>query len=440
MTILGLIAEYNPFHYGHKYHLEQSKKKTNADFSIAIMSGSFLQRGEPSFIDKWTKAKMAIDNGVDLVLELPFIFSSQSAESFAYGGVKLMDSLNIVDYLSFGSEIGDLSPLKEIANILSNEPTQYKDRLRYYLSTGLSYSVSRSNALDEYINTISPNYNYDHKEILNKSNNILGIEYLKALKKINSKITPITIKRSGSNYNDLNFSNGFASATAIRNNIKNNSISSISDLIPTETYYCLEEYLNKYSKFNYLENYNQILLYLLRTTKKDDLSLLLNIEHGLENRIIEQGYKYHDVKQIIDNIVTKRYPRTRIQRIFIHLLNNLYSDKFKELYKEYPSYIRVLGSNKNGLLLLNNIKQNSTLPIITKFADYKQYNNKGLEETLLFDKKSTDLFFLGLDSPKTFSNMDYFISPYIKWYIIFPRFIIIFILNIIIWGYENENK
>ncbi len=414
MTVLGFITEYNPFHYGHKYHLVQSIKKTNADYSIAIMSGSFLQRGEPSFIDKWTKAKMAIENGVDLVLELPFIFSSQSAELFAYGGVKLMDSLNIVDYLAFGSELGELEPLEQIASILSNEPEYYKKRLKSYLSQGLSYSISRSNALEEYINIISPNNNYNYKEIINKSNNILAIEYLKALNKISSKIVPITIKRSGSNYNDLNLSNGFASATAIRNLIKNNDLNLVKELVPMETYFCLEEYLNKYSKFNYLENYNQIFLYLVRTLEKNKIQNLLDIEPGLENRLIEQGYKNNSIKEIIDSIVTKRYPRTRIQRLFIHLLNQLDSNTFKELYKIYPSYIRVLGANKKGLYLLNEIKKNSSLPIITKFADYKHFNNSALEKILMFDKKSTDIFFIGLDSPKALSNMDYYISPYIK--------------------------
>ena len=414
MSILGLIAEYNPFHYGHKYHLDQSKKKINANYSIAIMSGSFLQRGEPSFVDKWTKAKMAIDNGVDLVLELPFIFSSQSAEYFAYGGVKMMDSLNIVDYLGFGSEVGDLNPLSQIAEVLSSEPDYYREKLKFYLSKGLSYSVSRSNALEEYINTIMPTTHYEYKEILNKSNNILGIEYLKALKKINSKIIPFTIKRSGSDYSELSLNKGFASATGIRNTIKNNGINSVSNLIPHQTYNCLLEYLNKYNNFNYLENYNQILLYLLRTTRQDELINLIDIENGLENRIIEQGYKYNNIIEIIDNIVTKRYPRTRIQRLLVHLIHKLYKDRFVEFYKDYPSYIRVLGANKNGLGLLNNIKQNSSLPIITKFADYKHYNNKVLEEMLEFDKKATDLFFLGLNGSKTFSNMDYYISPYIK--------------------------
>lgn len=414
MTVVGFITEYNPFHYGHKYHLEQSIKKTKADYSIAIMSGSFLQRGEPSLIDKWTKAKMAVENGVDLVLELPFIFSSQSAELFAYGGTKLMDSLNIVDYLAFGSEIGELDPLTQIASILSNEPKYYKERLKYYLSIGLSYSVSRSNALVEYIDIISPNSNYNYKEILSKSNNILGIEYLKTLLRIKSRITPIVIKRSGSNYNDLQLSNGFASATAIRNLIKAKGINPVKELVPIETYYCLEEYLKKYSHFNYIENYNQIFLYLIRTLEKNRIQNLMDIEPGLENRMIEQGYKNNNINEIIDNIVTKRYPRTRIQRLFIHLLSQLDRNTFNELYKSYPSHIRVLGANKKGLILLKQIKKNSSLPIITKFADYKHFKNESLEKILMFDKKTTDIFFIGLDSSKALSNMDYYKSPYIK--------------------------
>lgn len=414
MSVVGFIAEYNPFHYGHKYHLTQSKEQTNSDFSLAIMSGSFLQRGEPSFIDKWTKAKMAVDNGVDLVIELPLIFSSQSAELFAYGGIKLMDSLKIVDYLSFGSESGELSPLKNIAEILSNEPEDYKQLLKYNLNKGLSYSVSRSNALEEYIKVIQPNNPYNYKEILKQSNNILGIEYLKSLIKVDSKIRPIAIKRMGSNYNDLTLSKGFASATAIRNEIKTNGLISSKNLVPIETYKRLEEYVYKYGNFNTLESYSQILIYLLRTIEKDNLRKLMDIETGLENRIIECSYKDNNISKVIDNILTKRYPRTRIQRLMIHLLHQLDEYKFKELYDNYPSYIRVLGANQKGLILLNRIKKNSTLPVITKFADYKKYKDVFLEKTLELDKRSTDIFFLGINNPNPLSNMDYFTSPYIK--------------------------
>ena len=195
MNILGLITEYNPFHYGHKYHLEESLSKTNSDYSVAVMSGSFVQRGEPSFIDKWTKAKMAVENGVDLVIELPFIYSSQSAELFALGAVKLLNSLNIVDFLSFGSEIGDLEPLNIISKVLLEEPTEFKTNLSYNLSLGYSFPVSRSLALEMFLKDDPLSNKYNFKTILKQSNNILGIEYIKALSKTNSNIKPITIKR-----------------------------------------------------------------------------------------------------------------------------------------------------------------------------------------------------------------------------------------------------
>ena len=414
MSVVGFIAEYNPFHFGHKYHLEESKKRTGAKFSIGIMSGSFLQRGEPALVDKWTRAKMAVDNGVDLIIELPFVFSSQSAELFAHGGVKLIESLNIVDYLSFGSEFGELSPLENIAKILSKEPEGYVNGLKQSLSLGMSYPVSRSKALCEYIANELPNDPYDYENIISGSNNILAIEYLKALIKLDYKIKAIPITRSGSDYNDLNLGDGFASATAIRNRFKLNGINSVKDLIPEESYYWLQESLNKYRNYNDLENYNQIILYLLRTIDREKLATLMDIETGLENRMINMAHKNTNIISMIDEITTKRYPRTRIQRLLIQLIHELNAENFRELYEKHPSYVRVLAANKNGLVLLNRIKENSSLPIITKFADYQAYKNKDLEDILYFDKKSTDLFFLGIDNPKFISNMDYFNSPYIK--------------------------
>lgn len=414
MKVLGLIAEYNPFHKGHKYHLEKSKEVTEANFSIAVISGSFLQRGEPSFIDKWTKAKMAIDNGIDLVIELPFAYSTQSAESFAYGGVKLLDSLNIVDYLSFGSELGKLEPLTYLSSILSQEPSYYKERLKNYLAKGLSFSVSRSNALEDYIYRDQSDFDYDFHRILKGSNNILGIEYLKALLYINSKIRPITVKRMGSDYKNTSISGDFSSATAIRHLIKEDGLNNVENLVPFHTYYWLEKYIEKYKSFNHISKYEEILIYLLRTMEKDKIKELMDMEDGLENRIIEKGFKSNNINNIIDSITTKRYPKTRIQRILIHLLHNFYREDLEEIHSLYPSYIRVLGSNSKGFILLNKIKEKSSLPIITKFADYKYLKNKAIEKTIYFDKKSTDIFFLGLKGKKVFSNMDYYTSPYIK--------------------------
>ena len=184
--------------------------------------------------------------------------------------------------------------------------------------------------------------------------------------------------------------------------------------MPKETYYYLNGFFDQHYNYNYFENYNQIFLYLLRTIDKEKLKLYMDIEEGLENRLIEYSHKYNDIRKIIDNTVSRRYPRTRIQRILIQLLNQLDEKTFRSLSHKYPSYIRVLGANKKGLILLNRIKENSSLPIITKFADYKYYKNKALEEILLFDKRATDLFYIGLKTQKAYSNMDYYTSPYIK--------------------------
>lgn len=414
MKTLGIIGEYNPFHYGHKFHLEKSMSKTNADYSIAIMSGSFLQRGEPSFVDKWTRARMAVDNGFNLVIELPFIYSVQSAEYFAYGGVKLLDSLNIVDYLSFGSESGKIDELKFIANILREEPRSYVEILKDNLNRGLSFSVSRSNALEEHISSKYPNQIKNYNHILKQSNNILAIEYLKALSNLKSPIEAITVKRTGHDYKDKTVSSRFASASGIRNTIEKNGLESSVDLLTPSSYLSLEKYLNKYKAFNSLSNYQEILIYLLRTSSPDKIRNLLNIEQGLENRLIQKSFKHKDIYKLIDAVASKRYPKTRIQRILIHLLHGLYKDDFIRLSKYYPSYIRILAMDSDGFKVINRIKENSIVPIITKFSSYKDFSDISINKIINYDKISSDIFFLPLNTEKVFSNQDYLNSPYIK--------------------------
>ncbi|NLC02726.1 MAG: nucleotidyltransferase, partial [Tissierellia bacterium] len=362
MKVLGLITEYNPFHYGHKYHLEKSMEKTNSTHSIAVMSGSFVQRGEPSIVDKWSKAKMAILNGVDLVIELPFVYSSQSAELFAHGAVKLLDNTNVVDYLCFGSEAGKLDPLKKLAKVFVEEPPIYQKSLKHFLSLGYSFSVSRSNAVDQYLNSESLEYS----TLLKGSNNILGIEYLKAIYNLNSNIEPVAIKRMGSDYKEVETLEGFASATSIRHKILRTGLSSIKNLLPIASYQVLKEYKNSYKHFNRLENYEEIFNYLLLTTDSRKLKEMLYMEEGLENRILSKSNLSKDINYILKSITTKRYPLTRIQRIFIHMLNNIDKENIKHLYNSVPNYIRVLGSNKKGYEILNKIKSDSNINIITK--------------------------------------------------------------------------
>lgn len=414
MKVLGLVAEYNPFHYGHKYHLQKSLSYTNTDYSIAVMSGSFVQRGEPSFVDKWTKAKMAVKNGVDLVIELPFVYASQSAELFALGAIRVLNALNIIDYLSFGSEEGNLDPLKRIAKLLLEEPSEFKDLLNYYLSLGNSFPVSRSLALENYYENYDYPINYDIKTLLRQSNNILGIEYLKALSSTKSNIRPVTIKRRGANYNDIETNMVFSSATGIRNVVLNKSIKYSRDLIPPESFSLLEDYIIKYKKFNTLENYCDIIRYLFLTEEEEKLKDLFDIDEGLENRIIKFTKKSNNIWDIISKVSTRRYPSTRIQRIFIHLLLKLKEEDIRQLYSFAPQYIRILASNQNGLYLLKKIKQNSNLKIITKFSNYEKYKNEIINRFLYFEKKATDIYFLGLNLENPLTDMDYYMTPYIE--------------------------
>lgn len=188
--VLGIIAEYNPFHNGHLYHIRESVEQTEADYVVCVISGNFVQRGNTSIIDKWTKAKMAIAQGADLVIELPTIYATSSAENFAEGAIKILDSLGIVDTLSFGIEAKDLATLNNIANVLYQEPKEYVTMLSHELSKGVSFPRARENALMMYLNDIKR-----YANVLSGSNNILGIEYLKALKKLKSPLKPIGIKR-----------------------------------------------------------------------------------------------------------------------------------------------------------------------------------------------------------------------------------------------------
>lgn len=202
--VLGIVAEYNPFHNGHLYHLEKSKQDAECDYAVAVMGGNFTQRGSCSLIDKWSKAKMALLNGVDLVIELPVLYSVSSAENFAEGSMKILDSLKIVDKVSFGAECSDVSILNEIADVLCHEPKEYQSFLSHELSKGLSYPKARENALLLFLNGSDKTERYSG--VLSSPNNILGIEYIKALKKLGSFIEPHVIERFSADYHNTAFS------------------------------------------------------------------------------------------------------------------------------------------------------------------------------------------------------------------------------------------
>ena len=368
MKIVGLITEYNPFHLGHKLHLKESLNLSGASHSICIMSGSFVQRGEPAITDKWARARMAVENGVDLVLELPFVYAVQSAELFSFGAVRILDSTNVVTHLAFGSEEGRVEPLSEVSDLLVEEPAEYRRLLKENLSKGYSYPISRSKAISGYKSKFEGNSDY-YQNMMMQSNNILGIEYLKALKKLNSEISPVTFKRVGHDHKDTSTHLGIASATAIRNDIINNGLISIRGLVPHETFDLLLNYKAVHHKFNTLDNYSQVIRYALLTKSKIELANFFDVEPGLENRLKKYALRPYDAEALVKAVTTKRYTSSRIRRILIHILTNLNKITVENVMRDRPEYIRVLASNSKGFEILNEIKKKSDMSIITKFSD-----------------------------------------------------------------------
>ena len=262
MNVTGIITEYNPFHLGHLHHLKECKKNTNCNGVICVMSGNFVQRGMPAIMDKWERAKIAVKNGVDLVVELPLIFSISSAETFAYGAVALLEKTKIVNNLYFGSEHGNVLDLNKIASVIIKEPIEYKNTLKKELAKGVPYHYARLTSLKNYFNDINL------EEIISSSNNILGIEYLKALIRLNSPIKPYTLKRIGSNYNDENITSLYASATSIRKTLSFNDFDKIKEVLPKESYEEIINLKNTDYKFVYPEDIFPFLKYKLMAGKK----------------------------------------------------------------------------------------------------------------------------------------------------------------------------
>ena len=400
MNVVGLIVEYNPLHNGHMYHLEQSKNLSGSDYSVCVMSGNFIQRGEPAVINKWARTKMALHAGVDLVIELPAVFSMASAEFFAYGAVKILDSLGIVSHLSFGSESGNLGDLEYIADILVNEPDAYRDLLKENLNEGLSFPSSREAALKQYLSK-APGKTKLVERTVSSSNNILGIEYLKALKKIKSSIKPQTIYRIANTYNTREITGNISSATAIRLNMldENGKIreNTVDEVMPVTSKSILEEELLHGRGPVFPNNLETMLLYTLRHKSRDQLREYPYVSEGLENRIKNAAENCGSFEELIDIVCTKRYTRTRIQRILFSILIGI-KGKDLQSFIEYggPQYIRVLGFNKKGRELLSKAKKkHAYLPIMVKTADFRNTCNPLLRRMLELEAQATDTYVLG---------------------------------------------
>ena len=400
--VVGIIAEYNPFHNGHLYHIARTKQETNAQYIIAVISGNFVQRGNTSIVNKWLKAKMALLNGVDLIIELPTIYSISSAENFAEGAIKIFNSLGIVDTISFGMETSDVSTLNNIANVLYNEPKEYITILTHELKRGNSFPKARENALMMYLNDIKR-----YANVLSGSNNILGIEYLKALKKTKSTITPIGIKREKVLYNDKYIVDEFASATAIRKMLMTNQLNDISKVMPRNTYLLLGEELKKGHYVIDLSRFEKEIIYTLRKMSIADIAKLPDVSEGLETSIKNAADSCNKIDELINMVKTKRFTQTRIQRILLYALIGI-DKKQMETSRKVTPYVRVLGFNNKGKELISEVnKMNPKLNMVTSVKKYiDEVANKNLREMIETDILATDIYTLGYYSD-SFSNLDY---------------------------------
>ena len=400
--VLGIVAEYNPFHNGHLYHLEESKKITGSKYVVAVISGNFTQRGDTSIVDKWTKTKMALDNGCDLVIELPLIYSISSAENFAAGGVKILNSLKVVDYISFGAETSDVNVLDKIANILYEEPKEYKSLLTSQLNKGMSFPKARQNALMMYLNDIR-----DYAETLSAPNNILGIEYIKSLKKLKSKIVPVPIERYETGYNDLSYTSDIASASAIRNIVKNGGFQPLKSLIPETSFQLLSNQIKLGQNVNDLSVFEKQIIYNLRVMSINEIANLPDVSEGLEYALKKAANISNNLDDLIENIKSKRYTLTRIRRILLYSLLKL-TKKDMEVSKKVNPYIRVLGFNNKGKYLLSEaIKQNPRLEVITSVKKFLDSSfNKNLINMLEKDILATNIYTIGYKN-NSISNLDY---------------------------------
>ena len=471
MNVTGLIVEYNPFHNGHIYHLQNSLEKTNADASIAVMSGNFIQRGEPALFDKFSRAKAAVESGVDLVVELPSIYASQSAELFAKGSVSLLNSLGCVDSICFGSEEGNIDALYLIASILCSEPKEFKEKLSLYLSEGMLFPTARNKALFDYINSkfeyIKPQVDCINSQvdcinfqdfiiennfkdmdlseerlnsILSSSNNILGIEYIKQLISLKSNIKPFTIGRIRSEYNSEEISGNINSATAVRkklheiisnensSSLELNSLEYINNLIkkikncdditnsiPESTLNMITSNIEKGFFPMYPEYFFETLISAIIRDKKN-LESYFDISEGIENKIFKSALVAKDYDDLLNLIKSKRYTMTRIKRCLNNILLGVTKEEMEFAKKiDTIPYVRILAFNSKGREIIREIKKSSEIKIINKFSEIEHFmDDEKFKFLIENDIKCTDIYntiYYKKNRALLKGSMDYFIKP-----------------------------
>ena len=389
MKVTGIIAEYNPFHQGHAYHLSRARELTGADRILVVMGGNFMQRGEPAIIDKYTRTEMALRNGADLVLELPAASATGSAEYFAEGAVELLDASGVVNELCFGSELGELEPLEKAAELLLEEPEDYQELLRAELKKGKTFPEARETALSAFL---------PEQSLLASPNNILAIEYIKALKRRKSSIRPLTIQRLGSYHGEDgqpagaphtvsgNLPESFASASTIRCQLHTlekqivtsceqpafgSLMTALAKELPPSSFGLLKDVLLA-DRLVQAEDFSLPLHYRLMQAKEPlEFSVYLDVSEELSRRIYSLRQEFTGWNAFLDLVRTRQYTRSRVSRALLHILLDIRQEEVLP-----PTHLRVLGFRLEASDLLSEIKKKSRLPLITKAAGHPELSEE----------------------------------------------------------------
>ncbi|MCR4925180.1 MAG: nucleotidyltransferase [Clostridiales bacterium] len=379
MNITAIVAEYNPFHNGHKYHIESAIKK-GATHIVAVMSGNYVQRGETAIFDKWTRTEIALKNGADLVVELPTPWAVSCAENFAYGAISIIKNTGCVNSVSFGCECDDKEKLLKTADLLLSD--DFSEKIKEELKKGISYPMAVEKSLK--------NYDESCADILSEPNNTLAVEYIKNMKKLSFEPDIIAIKRLGAKHDDDIPSDDTASATYLRNELKKGNIGDIRAFITNETYDIIKD--KEIFDLSFCE---RAIISALRKMGKDDFINLPDVREGLENRIYNAVRESVSLDEIMEKIKSKRYPLSSIRRILLCA----YLGITDEYIKTQPPYIRVLGFNEKGTQILKKMRETATLPVVMNASDIFRLGEK---ENRLFELESrcTDLYNLGFKTIK----------------------------------------
>ncbi len=404
MHITGIVAEYNPFHNGHLYQIERTKQELGCDFVIVAMSGHFSQRGVAAITDKFVRTKMALLSGVDMVLELPVPYATASAERFAQAAISLFNKTGIVNTVSFGSECGDITLLTYIAHLLESSPSGFDACIKDYLKQGMSFPSAREKAILDYLalKHLTPDMRESLSKTISSPNNILGIEYIKAIMHYHAPMEPFTLKRLKAGYHDTRIHASIASATAIRTNLSQNNTKILTNCMPSSAHHLLSSQLEKKPNMDLLVPFLQ---YKLMFTPKETLYSLWDIPKDLIHSFVNHYQDAITYEDFVKIGTSKTYTSATVSRALLRLLLGFENTTLQKLSAiEWIPYIRVLGCNKKSTILLKHLTQNAHIPVITNIKQAASSLDEVGKTLMTYELNATKLYHYLSHEPKLYQQ------------------------------------